>query len=147
MINSNQLKDLIERTLKKYDLYSETALILLIGTCFQESRGGTYLRQMSSNFDIDKHAIGIMQMEKNTFDWMLEKYGDQYQLNDVAFTELEYNLELSILFARLRYLVVPKSLPGRDDLEGIAKYWKKYYNTEYGSGTVQEFLHNYERYI
>lgn len=155
MINTNQLKALISRTLRKFDLHSGSAVNLLLGTCLQESRGGTYLRQMSNDFDIGVHAIGIMQMEKNTFDWMLEKYDYKISMllnssmncEGVEFEQLEYNLELSILFARLRYLAVPEALPESEDLRGLANYWKKYYNTIHGAGTVEEFINIYKKYV
>ena len=146
MINTKQLRDLILRTLKAYNLYSEAAVNLLLGTCLQESRGGTYLRQMSNDFDINKHAIGIMQMEMNTFNWMVEKYGDQYQLHSTQFEELEYNLETSILFSRLRYLADSEPLPDAHDVVGLAETWKRVYNTVFGAGTVEEFVDIYTKY-
>jgi len=100
---------------------------------------------MTSNFNIDVHAIGIFQMERKTFDWLSEKYW--FKVKDIEFHELEYNLKYAIIFARLRYLVVPHPLPDADDVKGLAAYWKKYYNTEYGAGTVEEFVEGYEKYV
>ena len=37
------------------------------------------------------------------------------------------------------FLHVPEPLPDFEDLEAIARYWKKYYNTPAGAGTVDGF--------
>ena len=148
MINVVQLRDLITRTLRNYDLYSEAAVNLLLGTCLQESRGGTYLRQMTNTFDIGTHAVGVMQMEKATFDWLKEKYW--YKLgryhDSVEFAALEYDLRLSTVFARLRYLADPQPLPEAHDIVGLGEYWKRVYNTIHGAGTVEEFVDIYTKY-
>ena len=47
--------------------------------------------------------------------------------------------------ARIHYLRVPEKLP--DNLIGYSRYWKKYYNTEQGKGTEEEFVKNYNMYI
>lgn len=55
--------------------------------------------------------------------------------------ELAYHLEGNDGFAcamsRLQYLRRPEAIP--NSLDGIAEYWKKFYNTESGAGTVAEF--------
>ena len=45
---------------------------------------------------------------------------------------------LACLFARLHYLRVAEAVP--DDLRGQAGYWKKYYNTRLGKGTVEGYM-------
>jgi len=138
MFNKEQFKDLIERTLKEFNLYSESATQLLLGTAAQESQFGTYLRQITKHFNPDVHAMGVFQIEKNTFNWLRETYikKDIQNLSDFLKSkehkELEYNLRLSIIIARLRYYIVPEALPNAEDIEGLANYWKKYYNTVKG---------------
>lgn len=151
MINVKQLYNLIERTLKEYDLYSENASKLLLGTYLQEStvKGQTCLRQLpKGEFDMKIHALGIFQMEFSTFDWLKGKYDGNFRYpftyGEVQFEELEYNLKYAILFCRLRYLADPKPIP--DNLEGLANYWKRVYNTSSGSGTPEEFFNKYEKY-
>lgn len=144
MINKKQLRRLVDDTLKGYGLYSEASANLVYGTIIQESRG-EYLRQNVENFDMDKHAIGICQVEKNTFLWLQSIYVGKYpELAKTRFEELEYNLKLSILFCRLRYLIYPDPIP--EDLIGQAEYWKKVYNTYKGKGTVQEYINNFNKY-
>jgi hypothetical protein len=58
--------------------------------------------------------------------------------------ELGYLLETNIAFAicmcRVHYRRVPKALPKLFDKPSFASYWKKYYNTKLGAGTIQKFL-------
>ena len=56
------------------------------------------------------------------------------------------NLPFQIIMARLYYYRFSEALPAYDDIEGLAKYWKKYWNTELGAGTVGEAIVNYYRY-
>ena len=145
MLDKDQLKELIDSTLKEYNLYSDEAFALVYGTIIQESRRGTYVKQKVRHFDIQKHAIGIGQMEMNTFDWLKRVFIGKYPwLINVNFPELQYNLKYSILFTRLRYLVDSEPIP--KTLEGQAKYWKRIYNTVHGSGTPDQYIKNYKRY-
>lgn len=41
---------------------------------------------------------------------------------------------------RIHYLRVPAPLPQAGDWRGMAEYWKRYYNTPLGKGTVDGFL-------
>ena len=51
---------------------------------------------------------------------------------------LESNLSAAIIHCRLKYWRVPKRMP--NTLEGRAKYWKKYYNSEQGAGTEEKYM-------
>ena len=48
------------------------------------------------------------------------------------------NILAQIVFCRLHYWRVPKKLP--ETLTQQAKYWKKWYNTEKGAGTIEHFI-------
>jgi len=148
-----QFKDLIERVLKDLDLHSESAVNLLLGTAAQESAFGTYLRQLN-----DGPARGVFQMEPATEKDIWENYLE-YKQDLVEKIEeltsykaskpeaLEDNLAYAIIMTRLHYRRVPSRLPGADDVDGLAKYWKQHYNTELGAGTVDEFKDNYQKYV
>jgi hypothetical protein len=41
---------------------------------------------------------------------------------------------------RLHYYRVKEALPAAGDIAAQAAYWKKYYNTPLGKGTVDEYL-------
>ena len=154
-INAQQLKEeIIIPTLKNIDLrfYSESAVNLEFGTCAQESLCGTYIKQIKGP------ALGIYQMEPSTYhDLMLWAQTNQRTLLARGLTQcgmtsvpptsaLIYNLRFATLMTRLHYWRRPEPLPAPTDIEGLAKYWKKFYNTEKGKGTVEEFISNYHRF-
>jgi hypothetical protein len=112
-----------------------------MGTVAVESDFGTYIRQISGP------ARGVFQMELGTFLWLKGVYGKRYSIAARQFEEIEWDLKLAILFARLRFRVIPSPLPEAYDLLGLANYWKRYYNTYLGSGTVQNFLDKYHQHV
>ena len=54
---------------------------------------------------------------------------------------LPENIALGILLCRLKYYRVPHPLP--TDIDGMAAYWKTYYNAG-GKGTLKHFLDTYD---
>ena len=143
-IYPDHLRRLAIRAMKSYPgLYSDDALPLVLGTIAVESDGGTYLRQVGGG-----PALGIGQTEPVTFNWLRDVFADEYPaLRNREFEELEWDLKLAIVMVRLRYRVVPEPLPSGYDLHAVAAYWKQYYNTPLGAGTVEEFARKYEMYV
>ena len=149
-MNKDQLRELIEETLKEIGLYSKDAVNLLMGTCAQESHLGEYIKQIKGP------ALGIFQMEPATFvdieqnyfrykKELYEKVKSKSRVSYLYSGLMVYNLKFAICMARIHYLRVPEKLP--DSIEGYAAYWKKYYNTYLGAGTEEEFIHNYKRFV
>ena len=58
---------------------------------------------------------------------------------------LEKNIAAGIVHCRLKYWRVPKKMP--NTFEGMANYWKKYYNTEQGKGDPQHFIDACRKYL
>lgn len=54
---------------------------------------------------------------------------------------------LATAMARIHYLRVKAPIPPEDDIEGLANYWKKYYNTILGKGKPEEFVKNFNRLV
>lgn len=133
-------------------LYSPAAVYLLLGTAAQESRFGTYIKQIKGP------ALGVFQMEPDTEEdiWinflryqpylkeMVKKVTGVKQPDQF---HLRGNLLYQIAMARLHYWRKPEPLPSKTDITGMAKYWKKHYNTYKGKGTVEEFQKNYTKYV
>ncbi len=152
-INKEQLRDLITDTLFEINMLSESAVNLLMGTAAQESHLGTYIRQIKGP------ALGIFQMEPATHNDIWHNYIDYKKgleriIMDCALMShpidaraLIYNLKYAIIMCRLHYRRAPEALPEYYDVAGLAKYWKKYYNTHLGAGTEEEFIKNYERFV
>ena len=144
------LDEVVIPTLKELDMYSEEACLLIVGTAIQESRLH-YLKQIPSGI-----AKGICQMEEATHDDIWDnflKYKPEIKEKLMGLTnqsmelvdQFKGNLYYAVAMCRIHYYRVSAPLP--NDLAGMARYWKKYYNTELGKGTVEEFIHNYEQAV
>ena len=124
----------------------DLAVPLLVETCAAETLLGT-----ARDGTIYGAGTGVAQVDSGTFVWLRKKYGDashpiaqaiyketNIKLDRVQYCELEYSPLLALIFARLRYLVVPAGIP--ETIEGRAEYWKEHYNTVEGKGTPEEYL-------
>jgi len=154
-LDKEQFQDLIERKLKEINMHSGAAVHLLLGTAAQESGFGTYLRQVGGG-----PALGVFQMEPATEKDIWNNYLDVEFREDLAFAvwracyvscanpeALEYNLAYQIVMARIHYRRIKEPLPPHDNVEALARYWKKYFNTPYGAGREDEFVRNYKKYV
>ena len=151
MKNKDDFSDLVLNVLSEIGLCSPDSVQLLLGTCAQESAFGKYRRQLGGG-----PALGIFQMEPATFMDIVENYLNYKPelkekilkvsgIDDLNNPEdLVFNDRLAICMARVHYLRVKEAIPS--DLDGWARYWKKYYNTPKGKGTEYEFVCNYKRY-
>ena len=143
-------QDLLDLVIKPtlYDLGmdSEKAEALLLGTALVES-GGHAIRQHGGG-----PALGLFQMEPTTHDDIWENF-IRYRPN--LYTKIKaaahyggamppvpdvmsWNARYACAMARIHYLRVPEPLPA--SVEGMAAYYKKFYNTTAGKGTVERFL-------
>ena len=139
------IKKIIKLALQHLGLDSEDAREMLYVTGKAES-GYKTLQQYGGG-----PALGFFQMEPNTaldiwnnYVMYRPKYRDK--LYSLGFDDgtLEFcllsNIGLQAAFCRLHYRRVPSVLPKLDNLEAQAKYWKKYYNTHLGKGTIKHFV-------
>lgn len=144
-INAKQLRELIiSPTLHDMGMWSESAENLLMGTAAQESHLGHYIKQVGKG-----PALGIYQCEPVTHDDVV-KWGRAkglLEFESCSPGRLVYDLKYATMIARLHYYRVPKALPSADDIEGIAEYWKRYYNSSLGKGKPEEFVRNYAKYV
>lgn len=156
MFLKSHIEKLIRETLKEFKSVkligdNDTPVKLLLGTMAQESAFGKYKRQLNNG-----PALGVFQMEPDTFNDILDNYisyrPDLYleiksisKVNRLYPEYLVDNLKLAIVFARLQYYRHSEPLPR--DLPGMARYWKKYYNTYKGKGTIDQFILNYKTYV
>jgi hypothetical protein len=139
----------VKPTLKYLDLYSKSAENLMLGTAAQESKMGRWLHQVKGP------AKGIYQMEMATHEDIWNNYlsykidlkNKILQFATSREDDLVFNLAYATAMARVHYLRISEPLPHEDDVAGLAKYWKQFYNTKLGKGTVDEFMRNYETYV
>lgn len=148
-------------TLARVGLHSVAAEKLLLGTVAHESTvaGVTMLDQVTGPGDLNLGpAIGIYQIEPDTmrdvFANFLE-YRPELRLKVVEhlatvpdpLVQLASNLCFATCIARLIYYRRPEALPYHDDTEALADYWKRFYNTEAGSGTTAAWLLHYREHV
>nr|AKN37084.1 Phage protein [Vibrio cyclitrophicus]AKN38207.1 hypothetical protein [Vibrio splendidus] len=123
---------------------SKNAASLLIETCAAETLMGT-----ARDTTLYGAGAGVSQVDKGTFEWLKEKYEGSSKakrlkevlnvdLSRVQYNELDFSPMLGLVFCRLRYMAVPDAIP--KTMEGRADYWKRWYNSELGKGTPEEYL-------
>jgi len=136
------IRKLVKRVLKDLNLYSEEAVNLVMRTGMAES-GFRNLEQVNGR------AIGFFQVEPLTaFDiWenfvmarpkyrdVLLRYG--FDESDIIFI-VTSNIALQIALCRLHYRRVKDPIPL--SLQDQAVYWKTWYNTRMGKGTIKHFI-------
>jgi len=121
----------------------ESAERLLIETAAAETDLG---KQPDRSWNV---GIGIMQFDYIGFidvqqrtraslkKEILQTFG--VDVDKTKHTDLRYSPLVSVIFARLKYRLVPHAIP--KSIEGRADYWKKWYNSELGKGTPEHYLH------
>ncbi|PKR56390.1 hypothetical protein COO92_21230 [Thalassospira lohafexi] len=153
-MNSKQLRESVIRpVLQDAGMWTEAAENLLMGTAAQESGLGQYVVQLGNG-----PARGIFQMEPSTLHDIQQNFlsyrpelkakAEAHKapaLSDAS--NLICNLAYAALMCRIHYYRVSEALPGANDLAGLARYWKRYYNTALGKGSESEFIENYHRYV
>lgn len=142
-------REVISPALDFIGLNSGAAQLLLLGTAIQESRL-KYLKQ------INGPACSFYQLEPATVRDIHENFLSyrpklRVRIEEILWgidleTELVNNLFYATIMARMVYYRTPDSLP-INDIPGMARMWKEYYNTRLGKGTEEEFIHNYNKYI
>jgi hypothetical protein len=139
------VKRIIKLALEHLDLDSEDARSLIYKTGKVESGYRTLLQYGGGP------ALGFFQMEPNTAldiwdNYVMYRPKYREKLYALGFDDgalkfcLLSNIGLQAALCRLHYRRVPSALPKADNLKAQAKYWKKFYNTEAGKGTIKHFM-------
>jgi hypothetical protein len=154
--DSDQFREAITQTLNiaaeitSKPLATESAIELLMLTAAQESHLGRYIEQVHGPAD------GVFQMEPRTLadviDWCKRHKGfeslPELYANEVGdySDDATLNLPFQIVMARVYYWRKTDPLPPVENIEGLAYYWKKHFNTFLGAGRVCEAEENYRKY-
>lgn len=134
--------------------YSEAGRRLLIGTAAHESGGFKFIDQVTASGlagDVDGPAYGIFQIEAATHDDLWKnflQYRGAISLKVKQFRapapdpvkQLRSNLCYSVAIARAQFYRATPPLPAADDLDGLAAYYKKWWNTLHGAATAADFI-------
>ena len=162
-INATQLRTLVVKpVLAALDLPNpDVAENLIMGTAAHESHLGDFIAQVGGG-----PALGIFQMEPATLDdcytnfldyradlktkvdgFLAQQPADSTGKPDKS-GQLATNLAYAAALCRIRYYRAPAAMPNDpNDINGLAAYWKQYYNTPLGAGTVEQFVADYNRYL
>lgn len=144
MIDARQFAErVIIPVLESLDMNSPSAVTLLLCTAAVETRLGSHLVQLGGG-----PALGVYQCEKRTHDDVVRYLGYNprmmsrvmYWTPKLNHSMLVGNLYYATAIARVHYYRISKSLPESDDITGLGEYWKQYYNTPLGAGTVEKFV-------
>lgn len=135
--------------------YAESVARLLAGTAAAESLL-RYRRQIGFSDTNIRGAWGLWQTEQHAVADSVRYLRRRVDLNVAAIRFapnaaaallldplplmqlIKADDRVACLFARLHYLRVAESVP--DDLRGQAGYWKRYYNTRLGKGTIEGYM-------
>lgn len=143
---------IVRPVLQKLELWRPAAENLVVGTALHESHL-KYVKQISGP------ALGLFQMEGPTHadihrrflqmgPAVLNKRVTQlasHYLTDIPDPgEMVFNLAYATAMCRVHYFRVKEGLPPSDRADLLAQYWKTYYNTRLGRGTVAQALPHFE---
>lgn len=141
LTSKEHLKDIIKSVVSVFG-GGENAEKLLWETAGAETaRGDTPDLTLHSGYGIMQFDnAGFEEVKRRTRQSVKEKIKQAFgiDIDRVTIQELQHSPLLSVIFARLYYMLIPKPIP--DNIVGRAEYWKKYYNTYAGSGTVEHYL-------
>lgn len=144
-LDTDQLRiEVIRPTLQAIGLWSPVSECLVLGTGIVESRL-KYIKQIGKG-----PALGIFQMEPFTHNdlWRTTLWGKELGMkvgNLIRpFTgiapnprQMIGNLDYAAAMCRVHYRRIKAPLPTMNALD-MARYWKQYYNTPLGAGTVEK---------
>lgn len=143
LINENALDDIIaDVTNVLGNGANNTAHLLLSETAQAETNYGKtpdlHLFSGYGVFQFDDIAIKdtIARTPQHLKDKINQVYG--IDLNYINGFVLQWSPLASTIMARLKYRLIPEEIP--TTREKRAEYWKKYYNTYLGKGTVEHYL-------
>jgi hypothetical protein len=142
---------IIRPVLQRIDLHSQTAENLVLGTALHESHA-RYVRQIKGP------AMGIYQMEPGThydLHHNFLRYNTPLKIRVNQFAgffsgdlpdpgEMIGNLFYATAMCRIHYRRLKAPLPTNEPV-ALAQYWKDFYNTKHGKGTVAQALPHFTR--
>ena len=123
----------------------DNAYCLLLETARQETKLGKYADPSAYGA-----GIGLCQCDPIAFTDTQERISESVKgkisdafsidIDSISHRELAYSPLLAFLWCRRHYLLRPGAIP--DTAAGRAEYWKEWYNSRLGKGTVEEYVHN-----
>ena len=126
---------------------SKSAVNLLMMIAAHESGGFSYVKQVGGP------ALGLFQMEPASFfdtvRYMRERK-DRFSnilSNELVPEYMAFYGPLAAAMARVYLMRFPEPIPAHDDIDGLARYAKKYWNTEKGKARWTDYRDAYLKYV
>lgn len=146
--------DIVRPVISQMGYWTAGAEELLMMISAHESQGFMKRRQ-----DGGGPAKGLCQMEPVAFNDLLLRYfplrpeiraavlGVLPPGTLMSFGLLEADDRFAFAMARVHFLKVPEPIPPCGDMETIAAYAKKFWNSMAGKATPEKYLSDYQRYV
>ena len=121
------------------------AVNLLLETAAAETCLGTYEDPTPGSAGMGLcqiDYIAFVDIQRRTRPHLVKRIKQElgYNIQNVMHVDLIADPKLCFIFCRLHYLLRPEEIPL--SLRGRAEYWKQFYNSMAGKGTVQHYLQN-----
>jgi len=151
-LHPGRLRDIIRLSTRSMHQWSPEAEELLLMLAAHESGLGRHLHQIGGP------ALGLYGMEPATEAdiWasyiayrpgIAAKIADLCGLCGPSHEQLQYNPIYATVMARLKLRQCPGALPLAHDIDAMAIYAKRYYNTPLGRATAEKYSLDYCRLV
>lgn len=119
------------------------AVWLLCETVAVETQFGTFKDSTPNGAgrglaQIDKISFDDVQARAARADIDALKAAFDIDIKNIEWDDLNFSPLLALVFARLHYKLRPGAIPLT--MKGRAEYWKKFYNSLRGKGTVDQYI-------
>jgi hypothetical protein len=129
---------------------NKRAVNLLLETAAAETCLGTYKDTTPGSAGMGLcqiDHIGFIDIQQRTRPNIVKRIKNEwgYNILDAKHIDLANDPKLSFIFCRLHYRLRPEEIPL--SMRGRAEYWKQFYNSLAGKGTVAHYLANASGYL
>lgn len=147
--HESEAVEIAKQVVKVFGGGHKTVLLMLEIACTE-----THLGQYPDRHP-EKWGVGITQFDQIALDDLQQRTRGRnrkmlkrffgYDLNMVKLADLAEDAVLAFCLTRLKLKLVPESNP--TTIEGRAMFWKKWWNTSAGRGTVDGYLEDVANYM
>jgi hypothetical protein len=147
LVNRQQIHDTVDKVVECLGGGINAKMLLLETSAAETGMGDAVDKSWNVGIGLMQFdEIGFIDVQQRTSrskkDLVLNCFG--VDIDRVVHTDLRWSPLLSVIFARLKFMLVPSSIPST--LQGRADYWKKWYNSTLGAGTPEHYMKSAQNY-